>query len=158
MSWPADALLSPSPLPPSLSVPLSRRTFLSSLSLLLAPRLLAAMPRLRPAPGWVPHPHPEPRPGITSARVLPPGALQDATAAAAFDIVRQIPQIIDGIRCSCGCAGLKGYYSLLSCYEDAGMAQHCVICQGQATLAYKLHKQGWSLRGIRRSIDAAYGD
>lgn len=139
-------------------MPLSRRTFLSSLPLLLAPRLLAGMPGLRRAGARDPRPHPEPRPGITSAKVLPRSALHDAAAIAAFDMVRKIPQVVDGIRCSCGCADLTGYYSLLSCYEDAGMAQHCDVCQGQANLAYKLHKKGWTLAGIRRSIDAAYGD
>jgi hypothetical protein len=102
--------------------------------------------------------HPEPRPGITAARVLTAGKLTDKTAAPAYDMVREIPQVVDGIRCSCGCADVKGFYSLLTCYEEGGMAQHCIICQGQARLAHKLHTQGWSLNGIRKSIDAAYGD
>ncbi len=50
-----------------------------------------------------------------------------------------------------------GYYSLLSCYEGVGMAQHCDVCQGQARLVHKLHGQGWSLNGIQSAIDAAYG-
>ena len=73
-------------------------------------------------------------------------------------MVRKIPEIVDGIRCSCGCADVKGFYSLLSCYEGDGMAQHCVVCQGQARLAYKLHNQGRSLAAIRKAIDAEFGD
>jgi hypothetical protein len=38
------------------------------------------------------------------------------------------------------------------------MAQHCVICQGQAKLAHKLHKRGFSLNAIRSAIDAEFGD
>jgi hypothetical protein len=73
-------------------------------------------------------------------------------------MVREIPQVVDGIRCNCGCADLEGFYSLLTCYEQGGMAQHCTICQGQARLAHKLHADGWSLDGIRRAIDAEFGD
>jgi hypothetical protein len=105
-----------------------------------------------------PRTHPEPRAGITAARVLPDRRLTDKTAAPVYAMVRQIPQVVDGIRCSCGCADLEGFYSLLSCYEAGGMAQHCVICQGQARLAYKLHAEGWSLNGIRKAIDAAFGE
>jgi hypothetical protein len=90
--------------------------------------------------------------------VLPPDQIHHAEAVPFFDMVRQIPGVVDGIRCHCGCAELEGYYSLLSCYESAGMAQVCVICQGQAKLAFRLHQEGWSLNGIRASIDAAFGE
>lgn len=102
--------------------------------------------------------HPTPRPGVDASKVLTADQLHAAEAAPVFDLVREIPQIVDGIRCHCGCAESTGYYSLLSCYEPPGMAQHCEICQGQARLAHKLHRQGWSLDGIRAAIDAAYGD
>ena len=71
-------------------------------------------------------------------------------------MVREIPQIIDGIHCYCGCAELPDSYSLLTCYEGDGMAQMCHICQGEARLAYRLHKDGKSLEDIRTAIDAKY--
>lgn len=103
--------------------------------------------------------HPAPRPGITAAKVLTRKQLGDehAEAAPVFDMVRQIPHIVDGIRCRCGCAELEGNYSLLSCYEGQGMAGHCEVCQGEARLAYRLHKQGKSLNDIRAAIDAKFG-
>lgn len=101
--------------------------------------------------------HPAPRQGIDASRVLARGDLGHGDAGDVFDLVRQIPQVVDGIRCHCGCADLEGYYSLLSCYESPGMAQHCLICQGEARLVFRLHSEGWSLNGIRRSIDAAFG-
>lgn len=101
--------------------------------------------------------HPTPRPGIDASRVLTATQLHNADAAPVFDLVRQVPQVADGIRCHCGCAEVPGYYSLLSCFEGVGMAQHCDICQGQARLVHKLHGQGWSLNGIRAAVDAAYG-
>ena len=102
--------------------------------------------------------HPTPRPGITAAKVLTKDQLgEHVDAAPVFDMVREIPQIVDGIRCQCGCSALDGKYSLLSCFEADGMAGHCQICQGQARLAYRLHKQGKSLDDIRSAIDAKFG-
>jgi Protein of unknown function with PCYCGC motif len=103
-------------------------------------------------------PHPEPRPGIDSSKVLKAADLENKKASSVYDMVRQIPQVVDGIRCHCGCAEVQGNYSLLSCYETGGMAQHCNICQGQGRLAFKLNSEGWSLNGIRAAIDAQFGD
>lgn len=103
--------------------------------------------------------HPTPRPGITAAKVLTKQQLGDEhkDAVAVFDMVRQIPEVVDGIRCQCGCSALEGKYSLLSCYEADGMAAHCQICQGEGRLAYRLHKQGKTLDDIRAAIDAKFG-
>jgi len=102
--------------------------------------------------------HPTPRPGITAANVLPDSELVDYPACqSAFDVIREIPQIVDGIRCHCGCADIPGFYSLLSCYEGAGMARICEICQGEGRLAARLHKSGKTLDEIRAAIDARYG-
>jgi hypothetical protein len=105
-----------------------------------------------------PHTHPTPRPGIDASKVLTKDQLKEnAGAAPVFDLVRQIPQVVDGIRCNCGCAELPGFYSLLSCFESDGMAQHCMICQGQARLAFRMHGEGKSLDQIRAAIDAKFG-
>jgi hypothetical protein len=101
--------------------------------------------------------HPTPRPGITSAKVLTKEQLEHKDAAPVFDMVREIPEVVDGIRCQCGCSALEGKYSLLSCYEADGMAAHCQICQGEGRLAYRLHKQGKTLDEIRAAIDAKFG-
>lgn len=103
--------------------------------------------------------HPTPRRGITSAKVLKPAQLTDADpeVVRSFDMVREIPHIIDGISCHCGCADLPGHYSLLSCYEADGMAQECVVCQGEGRLAYQLHQRGKTLEQIRVAIDRDFG-
>ena len=104
-------------------------------------------------------PHPDPRPGITGARVATKEQLANVAALIPlFDSVRDIPEIADGIRCHCGCADLPGYRSLLSCYEGAdAMARECKTCQGQARLAVRLRKSGKSLDEIRAAIDAKFG-
>jgi hypothetical protein len=104
-------------------------------------------------------PHPDPRPGIDASRMPPPEAVRGHPhAVSAFDEARTIPQILDGIRCQCGCATEPGMRSLLSCYEGTdAMALDCDICQGQVRLAYRLHGQGRTLDQIRAAIDARYG-
>jgi len=130
----------------------SRRHFVASaVALLLLPRRARAMRSAGP--------HPTPRPGITAAKVLTKDKLDgNADLIAVFDGVREIPEVIDGIRCQCGCAASEGFYSLLTCYEgDGAMAKMCHICQGEGKLAVRLHKEGKSLDEIRAAIDAKFG-
>jgi len=137
---------------PQMSQHCSRRQFIASaVALLLLPRRASAM---RPAGG-----HPTPRPGITAAKVPAREKLEGKAALIeVFDGVREIPEVVDGIRCQCGCASSEGFYSLLSCYEgDDAMAKICHICQGEGRLAVRLHKEGKSLDAIRAAIDAKFG-
>jgi hypothetical protein len=80
----------------------------------------------------------------------------DPEAAAVFDLVRQIPQVVDGLRCACGCASVAGFRSLLSCFEGDGMARACEICRGQARLAHELHTAGRPLAVIRLAVDRRF--
>ncbi|MCI0434308.1 MAG: hypothetical protein L0271_11830 [Gemmatimonadetes bacterium] len=48
-------------------------------------------------------------------------------------------------------------YSLLSCYEEAGMAQYCNACQSEGRLVWRLHEEGRSLDEIRTAIDRRFG-
>jgi len=100
--------------------------------------------------------HPDPRPGIDASNVIPADRLSGEVAEV-FDMIREIPQIVDGIGCKCGCADIPDMYSLLSCYENDVMAQYCVICKGQGRLVYRLHGEGRTLDQIRAAVDARYG-
>ncbi len=103
-------------------------------------------------------PHPTPRPGVNASKVIPDTELAETPEAIpAFDEVRQVPEVVDGIRCQCGCSSREGYYSLLSCYEGEAMARYCEICQGQGRLAFRLHRAGKSLDEIRAAIEARFG-
>jgi hypothetical protein len=135
--------------------PLSRRNALARLAALVLvpvvlPRRLHAQPRVA---------HPTPRKGITGDKVLTAAQLASAPhLVELFDGVRNIPQVVDGIRCHCGCADMDGHYSLLSCYEsEAAMAKICPICQGEGRVAVRLAKAGKSLDEIRAAIDAQFG-
>lgn len=135
---------------------LTRRSWLlASLSALVAvlPRgLRAQLVSLVPV-------HPTPRPGITGARVATSAMLDaDPILTELFEGVRKIPQVVDGIRCHCGCADIDGHYSLLTCYEGRhAMARICPICQGEGRVAVRMAGSGKSLADIRIAIDAQYG-
>ena len=137
----------------------SRRRFLAlvpalCVGLAAGARRAWAWPPRRPAQGK----HPDPRPGVDASRVLTRRRLTEhPEAAPVFDMVREMPQIADGIRCHCGCAEDPSFRSLLTCFEGEGMAQMCQVCQGQARLAYRLHRQGKTLHQIRAAIDAQFG-
>lgn len=128
---------------------MNRRNFvLQSLGI-----LVAAAARAEGATHMRPN-HPEPRAGITSEKVLK--ADQVADGKEEFDMVREIPHIVDGIRCPCGCSDREGFYSLLSCFEGEGMAQNCRVCRNCARTAHRLHKDGKSLNEIRATIDQRF--
>ena len=138
----------------------TRREFFLACSAVLAAlvmpaRAMAAF-RLR---STLRDPHPTPRPGITGAKVGTHEQLADKPQLVdLFDAVREIPEVVDGIRCNCGCAHNDGFYSLLSCYEGKdAMARDCPICQGQGRLTVRLHKAGKSLQDIRSAVDAKFG-
>ena len=104
-------------------------------------------------------PHPDPRPGIDGSLVLTReqlGAMPESVKAV-YEMVREIPQIADGLGCNCGCSALPSYRSLLTCFYENRMAVGCNICQGEAKLAYRRHKEGQSLAQIRRAIDTRFG-
>src|SRR5512132_1879698 len=83
-----------------ISADMNRRRFVvtssAGIAALLAPR----------KSGWA-HtdlPHPTPRPGVTGEHVLTHEQLADSPKLIPlFDSVRKIPEVMDGIRCNCGC-------------------------------------------------------
>lgn len=141
---------------------ISRRRFLSVAPLaLLGTGLGSAFgPRRASAPIVRVVAHPDPRPGITAEKVLKREELETRQVEdhvyEIFEMVREMPQIADGIDCYCGCAVRPGYRSLLTCYYADGMATACPICQGEARLAHRRWKEGQDLERIRRAIDARY--
>lgn len=123
------------------------------------PIVVASVLALRPLQGKAQVVHPEPRPGIDGSEVMTREQLTGFSdeVKAVFDMVREIPQIADGIGCTCGCSAMPGYRSLLTCYYASGMARGCAICQGQGRLAYRRHQEGQTLEQIRRATDARFG-
>jgi hypothetical protein len=58
-------------------------------------------------------PHPDPRPGIDASHLPPPDRVaHHPDAVPAYDEARAIPEVLDGIRCQCGCDDQPGHRSL----------------------------------------------
>jgi Protein of unknown function with PCYCGC motif len=101
--------------------------------------------------------HPDPRPGVTAERVVPPSMVPNTPgAAAAYAAARSAPQVLDGLHCHCECAKHFGHRSLLTCFESDHGSQ-CSICMGEAVLAGELASRGASLDAVRRAIDERFG-
>jgi hypothetical protein len=101
--------------------------------------------------------HPEPRPGITAAEVLQPSTYAGYDQIVrAYEAAQQVPQVLDGLYCHCQCRENFKHRSLLSCFQSEHGAS-CDICQGEATMAAGMHRQGKSLEEIRRAVDARFG-
>lgn len=116
--------------------------------------LAAVVVFTRPATGTV---HPDPRPGITAAKILPEFAIpRNPGAVEAYAAARSAPATLDGVYCHCDCSKHAGHRSLLTCFETDHGA-FCGICIGEAMLASGMAARGQSLMDIRAAIDRQFG-
>lgn len=75
----------------------------------------------------------------------------------AYQVAREIPQVLDQIYCYCECQENYGHKSLLSCYVDLH-AVGCDVCLDEALLASSYNnKEGYSIAEIREKLDQRYG-
>lgn len=142
---------------------IDRATFVKQSSALLAAAFMGGpMPKLLAHADRDPNlEHPEPRPGITSERVLSITELTEAheieDVLDAYDAARTYPQIFDGIACGCGCSGKDGMHrSLLVCYETK-QPTGCAGCRLEAKLVARYAKQDSTLAEIRAQVDKKFG-
>jgi len=75
--------------------------------------------------------------------------------AKAYQIAKEIPEVLDSIYCYCRCKENFGHKSLLTCYVD-DHAAYCDICMEEAEIAYKMFKNGKDIISIRKHIDKKY--
>lgn len=101
--------------------------------------------------------HPVPRPEITGETVIPASRyVEYARVSAVYQQAREIAPTLDGLYCHCDCSKHSGHRSLLSCFESDHAAA-CDICLSEATIAYRMLKNGRTLDEIRVAIDELYG-
>lgn len=118
--------------------------------------LALRMPDLRSARAE-PFPHPDPRPGITAARVVPADELPERKGVrAAYDAARAYPEMFDGIYCPCECTGSMGHRSLLVCFESK-QPLGCHGCREAAEFILPRAKEGKTLAEIRAAVDKKFG-
>ncbi len=90
-----------------------------------------------------------------AADVLSPTIFSDAKARAAYQVAKDIPDVLEQLPCFCGCMTSFGHKNNLFCFKD----QHgsgCEICQDIALDARKMHDQGMSIAQIQENIRAKY--
>jgi hypothetical protein len=101
-------------------------------------------------------PHPRPRVGLTAQDVAPAERyVAYPRIAQVYEMVAQIPEVIDGIYCHCDCSKHSDHRSLLTCFQDDHGAA-CDVCLSEASLAFRMVGEGRSLKEIRRAVDALY--
>ena len=76
-----------------------------------------------------------------SAGVLSPTLFNDEKTRAAYQVAKDIPEVLEQLPCFCGCMTSFGHKNNLFCFKD----QHgsgCSICQDIALDARKMHDHG----------------
>ena len=74
----------------------------------------------------------------------------------AYQVAKDIPQVLAELPCYCHCDRGHNHKSLHSCFESEH-GENCGICINEALMARSLHKQGMTASEIRGRIIAAYG-
>ena len=92
--------------------------------------------------------------GHTLVATLNPAAF-DGRAREAYQVAKDIPEVLADLPCFCGCAN-QGHKSNLFCFRD-GHGQECAMCQDIALVARAMHDQGNSVEKIRDEIISRYG-
>jgi len=90
-----------------------------------------------------------------AAEVLSPSIFNDEKARAAYQVAKDIPEVLQELPCFCGCMTSFGHKNNLFCFKDQHGAG-CEICEDIALDARKLHDQGMSIAQIQDNIKAKY--
>jgi len=87
--------------------------------------------------------------------VLSPSIFDDPKTRAAYQVAKDIPEVLEQLPCFCGCMAHFGHKNNLFCFKD----QHgsgCDLCQDIALDARKLHDEGKSIAQIQEFIKSKY--
>jgi hypothetical protein len=76
---------------------------------------------------------------------------KDPRAEAAYQVARDIPEVLAELPCFCGCMTAFGHESNLFCFRDEH-GSGCEICEGIALDARDLHNKGLSIEKIKDEI------
>src|SRR5437870_3424523 len=93
---------------------------------------------------------------VKSADVLSPTLFSDEKTRAAYQVAKDIPEVLEQLPCFCGCMTSFGHKNNLFCFKD----QHgsgCNICQDIALEARDMHNKGFSIERIKDVIREHFG-
>jgi hypothetical protein len=89
-----------------------------------------------------------------SALTLSPALFQGVTREA-YQVARDIPEVLEELPCFCGCMKERGHQSNLDCFKD-DHSSYCAVCQNIALDAANMHKRGSSVEEIRKAVVNKY--
>jgi hypothetical protein len=90
-----------------------------------------------------------------SEGVLSPTIFDDAKTRAAYQVAKDIPEVLEQLPCFCGCMSHFGHKNNLFCFKDMH-GSGCELCQDIALDARKMHDEGMSIAQIQENIKAKY--
>ena len=90
-----------------------------------------------------------------SEGVLSPTIFNDAKTRAAYQVAKDIPEVLEQLPCFCGCMSHFGHKNNLYCFKDMH-GSGCELCQDIALDARKMHDEGMSIAQIQENIKAKY--
>ena len=90
-----------------------------------------------------------------AADVLSPSIFDDPKARAAYQVAKDIPEVLEQLPCFCGCMSSFGHKNNLFCFKDRHGAG-CEICEDIALDAKKMHDDGLPIAKIQDNIKAKY--
>jgi len=88
--------------------------------------------------------------------VLSPTLFNDAQTRAAYQVAKDIPEVLEQLPCFCGCMTGFGHKNNLFCFKDQHGAA-CDMCQRIALDAKAMHDQGLPIAQIQTNIKSKYG-
>lgn len=77
-------------------------------------------------------------------------------AAMGYASAKACPEVMSKVFCYCGCDISDGHGSLVDCYTGLH-GTDCHICQEEAVLALRMHRNGSNIAEIQKRIDQEYG-
>jgi hypothetical protein len=91
-----------------------------------------------------------------AGQTLPPEIFLDPKAREAYQVAKDIPDVLRELPCFCGCMRTHGHKNNLFCFMDEhGSA--CEICEDIAIDAKTMHNNGASVKEIQENIKSKYG-
>jgi len=89
-------------------------------------------------------------PGAT----LSPALFQGVTREA-YQVAKDIPEVLEELPCFCGCMKERAHQSNLDCFKD-DHSSYCAVCQNIALDAAAMHKRGIDVVEIRKAVVDKY--
>ena len=81
---------------------------------------------------------------------------KDPKAQAAYQVAKDMPEVLAELPCFCGCMTALGHESNLFCFKDEH-GSGCNICEDIALEARDMHDKGFSIERIKDLIREHFG-